>query len=677
MTIVGRGAAPSPGNYSTIKSHYGTTDHETVWRFDGMKNNPIGGSYACAVIDLARTPGYTDCALFQNTLNLVTHGFWYSQLNWTRWAHPFIAYVYDWEHSHMTSGDIKAFDDMISAAVTWNLSNLYMGASQAGISANLQSAQVQLVILYSLATSGDWDNAAPSYLTAHAIVSKHLIPSMANGLMSGGAAIEGSEYESEVFHQSINILDAIQYGTGENLWTKVPNWPVTWMKYLLTSTLPTSTNTSFSSSHHDTASTNNFADYAFNDYHRVAAAHMLDWFVRNSDPTNAGYLKHWLDKKITPPVQDAGYWAQNYVWFDPTIPAIDYTKGAVSPLFVSGGNGRLSARTNWSGSATWVQFFIDSVNWDHVLGGALSYSYYRNGQWLTRELTSYGAICSGPWPGTNNAENANAGSRYKNTILMNGHGMPVSGEGVNPSGPITTDRREVGADNSYIYARGNASAYVTSPDWALRVPGSNNYSNKYIRDFLYILPDVVVIADEVGYTKATLNATEWNSIFPNAPEISGQRITEKNGSQKLVQDIVVPTSAKITVTDLKTECDKLAGHRVKFTSGANATSDFALQVLQGMEAGSNVAPVTSLTTTNANVAQVGAGHVVGAAKGKVPQFPITYQFTGSPKHYLIGFAPSTQYTVTIADKAQTVTSTAAGLLIFDSSTAGGMVTIGK
>ncbi len=96
-----------------------------------------------------------------------------------------------------------------------------------------------------------------------------------------------------------------------------------------------------------------------------------------------------------------------------------------------------------------------------------------------------------------------------------------------------------------------------------------------------------------------------------------------------------------------------------------------------MNAGDNAAAVNSLATTNANVAQVGSGYVVGAVKGKIPQLPITYQFTGSPKHFLIGFAPSTQYTVTIGDKGQAVTSTAAGLLIFDSASAGGTVTITK
>ena len=57
--------------------------------------------------------------------------------------------------------------------------------------------------------------------------------------------------------------------------------------------------------------------------------------------------------------------------------------------------------------------------------------------------------------------------------------------------------------------------------------------------------------------------------------------------------------------------------RVETTSGATTASEWTLQIIQTMdESEQPPLAVTSLTTTNANVSQVGASYVIGAVKGR-------------------------------------------------------------
>jgi hypothetical protein len=200
-----------------------------------------------------------------------------------------------------------------------------------------------------------------------------------------------------------------------------------------------------------------------------------------------------------------------------------------------------------------------------------------------------------------------------------------------------------------------------------------------VRDFLYLKPDLIAFHDRVSYASATYSPTQWNAIFPGEPSITGQRITMTYAGQKLVQDVVLPAGAQFRTIDLaRSEDASLQGFRLETISGASNgpnSPEYSLQVLQGMDAGTAPAPVTILTTTNADVVQVGSSYVIGFVKGEALAAAITYHYTGAPTHYVIGLAPSTAYHVintagTITISAATgfadLTTTAAGLLVLSS-----------
>ena len=206
---------------------------------------------------------------------------------------------------------------------------------------------------------------------------------------------------------------------------------------------------------------------------------------------------------------------------------------------------------------------------------------------------------------------------------------------------------------------------------------ANDDARGFVRDFLYIKPDLVVFHDRVTYANPSLSPTQWNALFPGKPSLSGQRVTMTYAGQKLVQDIVIPSSSKLTLVDLAEEEDLfLKGYRLETVSGATTNSEYSLQVLQGMDSGDSPATVTTLSDTSANVAQIGSRYVVGVVKegsDSLPSSNVTYTYTGTPTHFLMGFSPSTRYhvvnasgrvTITAATGSDDMTTTPSGLLIF-------------
>ena len=117
-----------------------------------------------------------------------------------------------------------------------------------------------------------------------------------------------------------------------------------------------------------------------------------------------------------------------------------------------------------------------------------SYQLRRGGVWLTNELYGYDIS---PYPGVFNPHIAEAkylGGRYHNTVLMNGHsannGQIMATELTTPA---VMARNEI--STYYMYARGDASGQYASDRWT-SAGYANNNAKTFIRDFLYLKPDL-------------------------------------------------------------------------------------------------------------------------------------------------------------------------------------------
>ena len=433
-------------------------------------------------------------------------------------------------------------------------------------------------------------------------------------------------------------------------------------------------------SYGDTETYNNYDDYAFFDETRMGAVGALDR-LRVSNPTDAQHLKYFLDNTLKP-AGNNGKW-QDFLWYDPDVQAVDYTT-RLDTSFSTGSpdsTGLLIGRSDWTPQATWVYFLVGAESYDHATSYFNSYGFKRKGVWLTRNLAGYGATGIS-WPPPHYNSNGNVGdspfvgARYHNNILMNRHG-PINPfiDGDGWVGPARLTRNEV--SSRYVYGRGDASlAYQYGLKWTT-LGFANDDARGFVRDFLYIKPDLVVFHDRVTYANASPSPTQWNALFPGKPSISGQQVTMTYAGQKLVQDIVIPSSSKLTLVDLAEEEDLyLKGYRLETVSGTTTNSEYSLQVLQGMDSGDSPATVTTLSDTSANVAQIGSRYVVGVVKegsDSLPSSNVTYTYTGNPTHFLMGFSPNTRYhvvnasgrvTITAGTGSGDTTTTPSGLLIF-------------
>ena len=101
-----------------------------------------------------------------------------------------------------------------------------------------------------------------------------------------------------------------------------------------------------------------------------------------------------------------------------------------------------------------------------------------------------------------------------------------------------------------------------------------------------------------------------------------------------------------------------------------------MTVLDAADSAVNVAAVAKLTASNASAAQIGTTDVVVFAHGDTPTLPISYTYSDSAetKHYICGLAANTGYTVvedagtvtiTTGDGSGDLTSSAAGVLLFE------------
>jgi hypothetical protein len=424
--------------------------------------------------------------------------------------------------------------------------------------------------------------------------------------------------------------------------------------------------------------------------------------LRTTNPTWAGYVRHWLTLYMPANIPTNAD-RMRFMYHDPSVAAIDYT-AQLEPYFASASptsTGLIYARSDWSRLSTQVTFLVGGERFDHTHSDANSYMLRRKGVWLSREIPFYGETPADPnyWQTLYGSPPANSnfndlgfsvGPRYHNAILMNLHGAATGYSGNVIAGAASIAREAITDD--YVYARGDASGvyknHPTDTDtWVARGHASNA-ADLFLRDFLYLKPDLVVFADRVGYTASALNQTIWIAQFPAEPTVSVGTITSTYAGQTLVQTLIQPSAGTLTKVDQGPEApliipNKTPGTawRVETVSNATTNLDHSFQVIEMMDEGVTPQTLTGHTASaNFTGAQIGSTYFVGAVRGTSITLPFAYTVTGAPTHYWMGLTPDTEYTVTSVSGLTTIaassgsnvrTTNSAGLLIFPTEETGG------
>jgi hypothetical protein len=726
----------NPTVFTTASAHGLSTGSYKVPVWGGTGNWAAfnqASRYAITVIDSTHFSVAIDSTSFgalTGSMTVSSNGF--AQLNAARWETPMMAAMYDWAHAelagNLTTDQLNMIQNVMASAISYMTATPYEwnGSTPTPITgiSNHFIGPLNGSLQMDVALSGDsipsfnagticstlrsnFLLAAPIYGTGLTGSGYQVFP-----LAHGGAYVESTEYAPEVEFYLMDYLEVMLGATGENLYSTVSTFPVTGVQFLFHDVSPGK-----SSSGGHWGELFPYGDILYSNQHtktlngitRQVMEQLVFYLCSSHDNTDCAYGEWWLKNVFTETqmntqgnttISPTLYAASEFLFYDPTLAATnpDSTYGTD---YIADGYSLMLSRSAWSSSATWVGFkggALRGNDGDHWHSDILSFEIYRNGDWLTSNLTNYGGakltrFSNAPLPETSMFgtpyEGSNPPSQPNSVFAWGGTGMISDGS-------IT--QHEFNTTLGYTYAEADATTAYNGQSNPYTLPAYTAQTTGVIRDFLYLKPDTYIVEDRLAYSTAM--KAEWNiQALANPGTPSGHSFTLGSllGNNALNVAVVSPASPSYSVATPATQateltsagCSRGAGvgcpsqWRVQVTSGNSVGAEQYFMVMQSGPTGFTPLPVSSLAATNAIAAQFGA-YVVGGMTDMM-QTGVTRSYTytqiGNVQHLFMGLKPSTAYSVirsapgsiTISDGtggANDVTSTSGGVLLFNTSVSG-------
>lgn len=336
-----------------------------------------------------------------------------------------------------------------------------------------------------------------------------------------------------------------------------------------------------------------------------------------------------------------------FLLLDPAVTPAD-PRPKVPLEHLGAGRGQIWARTGWDAGAAWITFQVGWAQIDHQHGDGLSVSFWRGGEWLTKERVGYGAFF--------------VGSDQHNTLAVENdrnrrHDDPFRG-GLWRRG---SQWGLVHTEDPALVARSFAKDHVAAVGDATAL-----YNSRYetiddvkhvSRSLVWLKPDHLVIYDRARTGKEG----RFKRFFlqtPALPAVSGSRaaVTTPRG-QRLFVTTLLPEQAAITAFEYQIdpknwETKPAQGEPMRFTLQVEprevpADARF-LHVLQGADAGAAAEAAALLRSTG------GTPYAGAAVKGTAVLFPVElgavaevrYVAPASvTRHLVTGLAPGGRYDV--------------------------------
>jgi hypothetical protein len=385
------------------------------------------------------------------------------------------------------------------------------------------------------------------------------------------------------------------------------------------------------------------------------------WFVVNAVQGGPGDLI----ERITSPwsfTESILY----YLLLDPTAAAAADPRPTYPTYFLDPAAGRILAHSDWSSTNTMFDYRSSWESINHQDGDGGQFELYRNGEWLTKEMSNY--------------DNNDLGqtSVYHNTLALQNHcscpgGQPANlqwfetGEWADGSQWILAqnagDPTTISGDGpGYVYATSNLTNLYNRPDfWS--PPDAANDITQATRSILWLNNDYIVIYDRATSMTAGL-FKRFNLSLVSNPVINGNLATETtpNGQHLFVQTLLPlnPSESAVYAVNNLDSIAQLEPTQYIFTvEDATHPIDVRfLNVLQGADASAPMSPATYLKSS-AGVAFDGAGFSNVAVY--FPQSATT-PFTGTTlpapagvhTMYVTGLTPGAAYAVSVVSGVVTI-----------------------
>lgn len=404
----------------------------------------------------------------------------------------------------------------------------------------------------------------------------------------------------------------------------------------------------------------------------AARLNTVRWIQAHTAPGGAGQLA----ERVRNP-DDLREAILYFMLFDPSAAPASDPRVGLDSAFLAQGLNRLFSRTDWRADAAWFTYGLSWNSIDHQMADGASFSFYRDGEWLTKGRVGYANIAEGI-----------ASSEFYNTVAIEN------------DRPVDRDDDDWRID---LWRRGSQWNYVNDGDptllatslqpnfayaWGDATPLYNASSEgssavtQAQRAVVWLKPDHIVVYDQTA-TQDSGKFKRWWLQLPRPARIDGRRatMTTERGQQLFVTTLL-PADARLTAVNSDepliaetAAADDPMTARLRVDGGDAAAVAF-LHVLQGADAGASADAAT--------LVQDQAGAVRGAAIGERAVLfvrapagsPLRYTLPAAVNQQIVtGLAPNASYDVrrTVSGDSATIVIEPGGDLATDE---GGVLVIG-
>jgi len=358
----------------------------------------------------------------------------------------------------------------------------------------------------------------------------------------------------------------------------------------------------------------------------------------------------------------------HFMLFDPAAPVPTDPRPTLPTVFADSTGGRIVARTDWTPQATMFDFRAawNSISHQQADGG--QFEFYRNGEWLTKDMCSDDSTFNGDSSVWHNSLGLQNWCPTDPTGFLSWFEPPLweTGSqwilGSEAGDPVTTTSSGPG----YAYAQSDLTNLYNRPDFWDPAQAITDIQSAS-RSILWVNADFIIIYDRAASLHPGLFKT-FNLNLVTAPTIAGSMATETTpGGQHLFIQTLLPANPVYSVSGLNDSGPNDAITNVaelEPTTCRMAIQDptlpqatVFLHVLQGADATTPVTPAAVISSSAGTPYQ-------GAVAGQVAAvFPVTFgsAFAGvtyavpdtATQQYVTGLVPGASYSATASDTAGT------------------------
>jgi hypothetical protein len=471
---------------------------------------------------------------------------------WSGWGME-ISVGFDWCYDQLSAQQRAAIakwlmDQADAVRKETNGGKVYFGSEQG---ANNYHWHHQYAWLAALAVYNDEPRAVTHLKLAMTRYQNIAVPFF-RGFGSGGVFAEGTSYDSADHVGEILTAHLTATGTNPAALEKFTTETLFWRIH---STCPGG---AFANLYGDQTRANTAPIW---DRDRIRALAMLPLVT---DSQAKACTRWWLDHAIKTKQPTLNrYLAQEFIFYDPNIPAKDY-RHSLATAFKAPGTGLCCQRTSWRDDAIYFTVWSGSIppnpGGAHQDKDANGFTIWKNG-WLVGHPKFWGtnyslARSNGPEPtgSTNNCNN----------ITLAGHSQLQAASG----GKLI---QWLDTPDHTIFVGQAAGVYV---DPKTKQP----LCKDYLRQLVFLNPNIFVIHDRIKLPSPS--TIEWRLQSKNQPAINGQSFSWDNGQAKLFGQTLAPNGVTTQAIPVKAgPKGAISSYRLEVITRPGTAADF-LTVLE-------------------------------------------------------------------------------------------------